>query len=264
MKESLKRILSQSLFASQLGRLLMRNSAVVVAFHRVDDTDGSDPLTVDVESFERHCRFFQLHFNVISLRELVTKLEHGDPVGRDLVITFDDGYLNNAENAAPILESLGLPATFFLVSGWIGSDIVPWWDHKHGVQHPWMSWRDVAELQRRGFEIGAHTRTHVDLGRTPRADAHHEILGARRELEDRLGAPVVSFAYPYGGRHHLSESNRDLVKASGFRCCCSDFGGTNRPGTDPFELRRVPISPWYATPHMFGFDVALGRSLLST
>jgi len=54
-----------------------------------------------------------------------------------------------------------------------------------------------------------------------------------------------------------------LVKAARFRCCCSNFGGVNGPDTDPFGLLRIPISPWYASPHQFGFDVALGRSVLA-
>jgi peptidoglycan/xylan/chitin deacetylase (PgdA/CDA1 family) len=261
MKGSLKRFLGRSLFASQLGRLLLRNAAVIVAFHRVKATDGTDSLTVNLETFERHCRFFKQHFNVVSLRDLVTKIERGEPTARDLAITFDDGYLDNLENAAPVLEALSLPATFFVVSGWIGTNVVPWWDQKHAVRHPWMTWSDVRALHAKGFEIGAHTRTHVDLGRTPRAEAREEIAGARHELEARLGASVDSFAYPYGGPSHLSESSLDLVQRAGFRCCCSDFGGTNPPGTDPFRLRRVPITPWYASPHLLAFDVALGRSL---
>jgi hypothetical protein len=54
------------------------------------------------------------------------------------------------------------------------------------------------------------------------------------------------------------------VRAAGYECCCSDFGGINPAGTDPFHLRRVPITRWYASPFHFGFDVALRRSLLTS
>jgi peptidoglycan/xylan/chitin deacetylase (PgdA/CDA1 family) len=124
-----------------------------------------------------------------------------------------------------------------------------------------MTWDHLRELHRRGFSIGAHTRTHVDLGTVSGDDAEQEIAGAREDLEQALGAPVQTFAYPFGGREHLTEANLARVKAAGFRCCCSGFGGTVTRGTDPFQLPRVPISTWHPYPYQFGFDVALGRSV---
>jgi hypothetical protein len=53
------------------------------------------------------------------------------------------------------------------------------------------------------------------------------------------------------------------VKAAGYRCCCSGYGGDNAAGTDPFEIRRVPVTPWYGPPPQFGFEVALRRAVLS-
>lgn len=259
-----RRLAGRGLVLTGLDSFLLRRSAVVVMFHRVQDTDGSDPLTVDAATFERHCRFFRRHFNVVGLRAIVRALEARQPVDHMLAITFDDGYRDNCEVAARVLERLSLPATFFVVTQWIGTDVVPWWDQERGAHYPWMTWDDVQTLHGKGFEIGAHTRTHADLGCVSGADARQEILGARRELEARLGAPVESFAYPYGKPHHLTETNRELVREAGFRCCCSGFGGVVAATADPFRLQRVPISSWYASPHQFAFDVALGRSVLSS
>lgn len=258
----MKGLVAQSLFASRLRDLLIRDAAVVVAFHRVHDGAGADGLTIGRRMFERYCRYFQRHFNVIPLRDLVERLRSGSPVNRELAITFDDGYRDNFEQALPVLQKFSLPATFFVVSQWMGTDVVPWWDEERSVRHPWMTWDQVRSLSDKGFEIGAHTRTHADLGRLSEAEAREEILGARIELERQLLAPVESFAYPYGGRRNLTQQNRALIKAAGFRCCCSAFGGINTNATDPFHLRRVPISPWYESPHEFGFDVAFGRTVL--
>jgi len=261
---ALKGLLGRSLFVSRLDALLMRQRAVIVAFHRIrDDSDPSDGLTVDTRTFTSYCEFFKRFFNVLPLRQLVDMLEHGATPSRALAITFDDGYRDNFLNAAPILDRMELPATFFVVSRWIGTDEVPFWDRRRGVHYPWMSWHEVADLHRRGFDIGAHTRTHVDLGAVPELIARAEIEGAREDLEQALGAPVESFAYPYGGPDHLTEANRALVKAAGFRCCCAAFGGTVTRTTDPFHLPRVPISSWNPQPYQFGFDVALGRSVIA-
>jgi len=123
------------------------------------------------------------------------------------------------------------------------------------------AWDEVKALQKRGFEIGAHTRTHVDLGSVAGRDAQREIAGAREDLESALGARVESFAYPFGTPNHLTEANRAYVKSAGFRCCCSAFGGTISRATDPFHIPRVPISTWHPYPYQFGFDVSLGRSV---
>jgi peptidoglycan/xylan/chitin deacetylase (PgdA/CDA1 family) len=261
VKRIVKDVLGQTLFASGLDAVLLRHAAVVVAFHRVQETvEPDDGLTVSVRMFERHCRFFRRHFRVVPLRDIVAKLERGQRLNRELAITFDDGYRDNFEQAAPVLEKLSLPATFFVVTQWMGTDVVPWWDGERGARHPWMTWDQVRALHRRGFDIGAHTRTHADLGRISGSEAQREISGARLELEREIGASVDLFAYPYGGPLHLSDANRELVKASGFRCCCSCLGGINDTGGDSFHLYRVPISDWYESPHQFGFEVALGRS----
>src|SRR5947199_8792924 len=124
MKGSIKSLLGRIVFESRLTAILLRNAAVIVAFHRVQEPAGSDGLTIGVAMFERYCRFFRRHFRVVSLRDLVHRLERGLALDRDLAITFDDGYRDNFENAVPVLEKLSLPATFFVVSQWIGTDVV--------------------------------------------------------------------------------------------------------------------------------------------
>lgn len=256
MKQVIKGVLGEVLYRWPLHSFVPTNAAVVVAFHRIGRVEAGDTLTVDPEMFERFCRFFKRHFDVVPLGELVQRLETGAALNRALAITFDDGYRDNFENGAPILEQLALPATFFVVSGWIGTEVVPWWDAERRVRHPWMTWDEVRALLRRGFDIGGHTRTHVDLGIVGEDVAREEIAGGRADLEDKLGSRVDLFAYPYGGLRNIAECNRALVKAAGFRCCCScDFGVTFAT-TNPFDLPRVPISSWYRTPHQFGFEMA--------
>jgi peptidoglycan/xylan/chitin deacetylase (PgdA/CDA1 family) len=262
MRESVKALVGRSIFAARLHTALLRNAAVVVAFHRVRDTAQPDALSIGVAAFERYCRFFQRYFRVVPLRELVDKLERGVTPDHELAITFDDGYRDNFENAAPLLERFSLPATFFVVSEWIGTDVVPWWDRQEGVQYPWMSWSDVRSLHQRGFDIGGHTRSHVDLGVVGEDTAGMEILGARLDLEIQLDATVDMFAYPYGRQNNVTERSRTLVRHAGFRCCCSCFGGTVGAGTDPFHLARIPISSHQRSPYQFGFELALGRSVL--
>lgn len=237
---------------------------LVLGWHNVEGTPCFPSVRgAGIRGFRAQVEWLARWAEVVPLRESLRALAAGERLPpRAVAITFDDGYRDNFEHAAPVLERLSLPATFFVVTQWIDTDIVPWWDAQRGVRHPWMTWAEVRALHERGFEIGAHTRTHVDLGKVSGGDARQEILGGRLELERRLGAPVTSFAYPYGRPDNFTEANRALVRAAGFRCCCSGFGGINTRGTDPFRVRRVPISEWYASPHQFGFDLAFGRTTL--
>ncbi len=255
-----KSFMGKSIFGLRLQCLLLARTAIVVAFHRVNNIDARDNgLTCSVKMFERYCRFFSSNFHVVPLGNIVDKLEKGTEPDRDLAITFDDGYGDNFEYAAPILKALGLPATFFVVTGFMGTELVPWWDKTEPAPHRWMNWHEVRWLHREGFEIGSHTRSHADLGKVSADRAHQEIFNSRLELEDQLSAKVELFAYPYGGKNDLTEANRQIVKTAGFRCCCCCYGGINFTETDPFHLRRIPISPWFQSPHQFGFELALRR-----
>ena len=262
LKRSIKSLLGGLMFGARLDRILLGRAAVVVAFHRIQEAPPSDTLSIDPDMFERLCRVFRQRFRVVPLGELLDRHERGCSLDRHLAITFDDGYRDNFVNARPVLEQLSLPATFFVVSEWVGSAVLPWWDRDAAVRHPLMSWDEIATLAAKGFEIGAHTRTHVDLGQVGGTEAWEEIAGSRRDLEHRVQSRVDLFACPYGGRDNLAPANRELVRAAGFRCCCSCYGGITLAGTDPFHLPRVPISPWYRSPYQFGFDLVSSRGHL--
>ena len=259
MKRSIRRVLGRIIFDSRLNQMLLSDTAAVVAFHRVNDLTEGGTLTCSVELFERYCQFFADHFRVVPLRHLVEKLEQKAKLNRELAITFDDGYRDNLEFAVPVLRRFGLPATFFVVTQFIGTDFAAWWDKGLTARHAWLSWDEVRALHREGFDVGAHTRSHADLGKVVGPQAWDEIRGSRRDVEEQLSATVDLFAYPYGGRDNLTAANLELVRAAGFRCCCSCAGGTNAMGADPFRLGRIPLSSWYRSPSEFACDVALRR-----
>jgi peptidoglycan/xylan/chitin deacetylase (PgdA/CDA1 family) len=254
-----KSIAGRSLTALGLHRRLLGDRGVVVAFHRVTDA-YQDSLTCSVKDFESFCAFFRQYFTVIPLAEMVERLERSQPLSGTLAVTFDDGYRDNYEFAAPVLRAFALPATFFVVSDFIESDTVALWDRECVPPPPWMSWEEVRGLHDHGFEIGGHTRTHANLGEVAGTQAEWEITSCRRELETRLGTTVRLFAYPYGRAEHMTDANRELVRQAGFRCCASCYGGTNPRGGDSFRLRRIPISSWFSTPSQLAFEMALRRS----
>jgi peptidoglycan/xylan/chitin deacetylase (PgdA/CDA1 family) len=156
--------------------------------------------------------------------------------GRYLHVTFDDGYRDNLEHGEPVLRELGVPATIFVATAAIdGRATFDWFER----QPPLLTWEELEELERGGVvAIGAHTRTHPHLPKVDAERAGDEVLGSRRDLEDRLGRPPAAFAYPaglYGPR------DVELVRAAGFRAAVTTRAGVNDHGTPPLELRRTMV-----------------------
>ena len=246
-------------FGAGLHRYLLREHAVVAVFHRVDNRYPDDPITLTTSRFVAACDFFARYFDVVPFGRLVSRLVEGKPLGGLLAITFDDGYRDNHAVAAPILKERGLPACFFITTDFMGSRTVPWWDREHQVTSEWMTWDQVRDLHRDGFEIGAHTRTHPDLAKLAGSSASEEIEGSKTILERELQAPVRLFAYPYGRQQQISEANRALVRSAGFACCASAYGGLVRMGDDPYALLRMPVTNWHRTPSQYGFEALRAR-----
>ncbi len=111
-------------------KILRRYGVYVLTYHHVVGDSDSDPLGhhVTAKRFEEQLHFIKRWFNVVSLREALQLLANG-PLRRDyVVITFDDGYMNNYKFAFPILRKLGIPATIFLITGLVGTNHLPWYD----------------------------------------------------------------------------------------------------------------------------------------
>jgi peptidoglycan/xylan/chitin deacetylase (PgdA/CDA1 family) len=239
-----------------------RSQMTIVAFHRVNDQLPGDSLTCSPAKFEAFCRFFRQHFRVVPLSEQVAGCRSGSDMGGTLSITFDDGYLDNIAVAAPILRKLQLPATFFVTTGFVGSQVTPPWDRGLPQRLDWMSWDDVRALRAQGFEIGSHTDSHLDMGAADPEAVRADLALSRQKLLEALGVPAIGlFAYPFGGPEHISKRSRDLVREAGFTCCVSCHGGVNPAIPDPFNLKRIAIDHWFTDPHAFGFELLMGPAV---
>jgi peptidoglycan/xylan/chitin deacetylase (PgdA/CDA1 family) len=236
----------------------LRSKMTIVAFHRVND-ELQDPLTCGSARFQEFCEFFRAHTRVIPLSEQVAGCSAGRDMGGTLSITFDDGYLDNFEVAAQILSKLRLPATFFVTTGFIGSQTVAPWDRLLPRQQEWMDWNQVRSLDAQGFEIGCHTDTHIDMGSADIETVRAELELSKSKLLKELGKPSQLFAYPFGGRGNITPATRALVRDAGFVCCVSCCGGANPAIASPFDLNRIPISPGVGTPEHLSFDLAFER-----
>ena len=93
---------------------------VILTYHRVvAERDEMLPDEPTSEEFDRQMQVLSASFNVVDLGEAVSMLENRELPGGSVAVTFDDGYRNNFEQAMPILQKYGLPATFFVATGFL-------------------------------------------------------------------------------------------------------------------------------------------------
>ena len=162
-----------------------------------------------------------LAVTITELNRRISEGELGDT--RTLAITFDDGFADNAEEAACVLADHSLAATLYVASGTVGSTC-SWLGS--GERRPMASWQQLRDLSAAGWEIGAHSVTHPELDIVPAHRASREIIESRITLQDGLGLGIDSFAYPHG--YHTNQT-RDAVIAAGFDNACAV---RNRPSSD--------------------------------
>lgn len=154
---------------------------------------------------------------------------------RPIVLTFDDGYANVLQHAAPVLSDLNFSATQFVISGRAGlSNDFPGQDPRV-PRLPLLDWRQIQELARRGWEIGAHSVTHPRLTDLSPDEARREIVDSKSEIEQRLGREVATFAYPYG----LAGSVARAIVRDHFRAACAVRPGLAAASDDRARLPRI-------------------------
>ena len=314
--------------ARALGALLSpagaRARLAVFCFHQVlEQTDDLRPGEPDRARFAADLETIQRLFVVLPLPEAVERLGAGRLPSRAACITFDDGYANNHELAAPLLERAGLPASFFIAgdavdrgvmwndliiegvrvkgSNWIVDDLagvspavvegndpaklVPeilnllkyqplrkrWkiaeaFYRTNADRDPprlMMERNHVADLAKRGFDIGGHTLNHPILKTLTDEDARTEIRGCSRWIEEVTGQSARTFAYPNGipdrdfGPAHVA-----MVKEVGFEAAVSTCWSVAGPASDRYCIPR--IGPWWRTGRSLqsGLLRAYGKSYL--
>lgn len=172
-------------------------------------------------------------FETITFRELDRPPVPGK---RRVVLTFDDGTEDAYTTLFPLLQELGQTAVVFLVTGLRANT----WDTAQGEPEArLLSLPQVREMSAHGVEFGGHTRHHVNFDLVSPAVAREEIAGCKRDLEDWLGVPAVSFAYPYGAVH---DHAKRAVAGAGFRWGVATKRGPLRAEEDRYEVRRLAIS----------------------
>lgn len=215
----------------------------VLFYHRVADQHPND-WTLSNAQFEKQMRWLQRHAEIVTLEELQDRMTRGRNDRLAVAITFDDGYAENCDRAVPYLLDQGIPFTYFVALDFVVQQRPFPHDQDLGIPLPVNTPEQLREMAAAGVEIGAHTRTHCDVGAIDDVESMlDEITTAKNELSALVKKPIRYFAFPYGQVANLSAAAAEWMKQDGILGVCSAYGAYNFPDADAFHIQRYHGDP---------------------
>lgn len=205
----------------------------VLMYHEIaDEAASSDPFAVAPDVFASHLAYLhEAGFNTLTAGELAAFLADGTGSlpERPVVLTFDDGYGDFYTEALPVMKQHGFTGTLFQTTGWVG---------KEDVAKRMLNWRELAEIDQAGIEIGAHTIRHPQLDQVSEKDLRDELYASKSALEDHLGVAVPGLAYPYG---YSSRRVREVAREFGYTYAYAVGNAMTTSADGKFTLPRLTV-----------------------
>jgi peptidoglycan/xylan/chitin deacetylase (PgdA/CDA1 family) len=252
----------------------LQDAGLILCYHNVVPGStaavGGAGIHMARERFTTQMQWLAAHYTVVTLSEFVSRVSDGKSMRLLAAITFDDGYAGVLEHAIPVLRSLGLPATLFVVTE-AGRRSGFWWDQPaivasadSATRDQWLNtlrgdeaaicpdagtsrlpathrpadWDAVRAAACDGIDIGAHSVTHRSLPTLSDAELEQEVVGSRAAIQRATGIRPECFAYPYG----LWDTRvRARIRLAGYGAGLTLDYGLNRPFADPCSLRRLNV-----------------------
>ena len=217
----------QAQSVEEISSIANGSKILVLNYHQIADKNNA--LSVTLKDFETQMKFLADSGCItITPDELYAGLRGEiDLPPKPVLITFDDGYLDNYTNAYPILKKYNLRATIFVIPAFTG------------VYPGYMTWEQLKEMEQSGtITVESHTLTHPKLEELPDDEIRVELLNSKNLLEENLGHPVEFLAYPTGTYNlHIAGIAQDL----GYKGAFTIKYGIVDKGSNFFALERVPI-----------------------
>lgn len=198
----------------------------ILLYHHVDVSETYNKYYVTPVEFAAQMQLLHdLGYQTITVTQLARAIREGaDLPKRPVVISFDDGQASVYFNAFPIMRAYGYVGTLYLVGNYLDTP-----------QH--LSVAQVRELAAAGWEVGSHSLTHADL--SVRSDLlYSEVRLSRLRLEEALGLPVQTFAYPYG---RMSDAALNSVRVHGYSAAVGLGAGWSQRMDNLYYLQRRPV-----------------------
>lgn len=204
----------------------------ILMYHYISEPPpDSDVYRVDLSvapnSFRQQMAYLKENgYTTIDFYDLSSAIvAHSELPEKPILLTFDDGYIDNYEEAFPILQEFGYKGTFFVVTEFIDAG-----------REGYMTWEMIEEMAQAGQRIESHSRTHPDLSTKSRDGLIWEILGSQETLTAHIGYKPRYFCYP-GGTYN--DETIQILKELDFWGAVTTENGSWHGFNDRFEWRRV-------------------------
>jgi peptidoglycan/xylan/chitin deacetylase (PgdA/CDA1 family) len=201
----------------------------VLTYHRVHSMPAVGQLDLIVDPVNFLAELQALHgagYHTIHQYQLFDALYKGAPLPpKPIIISVDDGYVDDVRTILPDLERLHMVATFFVITGRM-------------TQPGFLTADQIRQLDQAGMDVGDHTAHHLDLPMLTSSELQEEIAGSRQVLQSVVGHAVYFFAYPFGA---YNDNVLQAVKAAGFTMAFTTAGGTSESTTAPFTMPRLHV-----------------------
>lgn len=204
----------------------------VIFYHHIEPIgqakkEGHDKLTVDVNYFDKQMRYLVEHgYRSITAEELANAIVGHNNLGKVVVVTLDDGYMDTYTYAYPIAKKYGIILNLMIPTGLLNNP-------------GYMSWDNLKEMVNSGTVFAYdHTWSHYSLPRGDEKKIEMEVLTAKNQLEQNLGKTVKIFTYPYGSS---DQKTVNVLKKNGFIASFSTIPGFYQCDSFIFNLHRNRI-----------------------
>lgn len=199
----------------------------VLYYHSIDDSEANEVI-LSKENLRRQLTYIKdSGYTTLTMSELNDYIKNNKEIPeKSIVITFDDGYMDNYTNAFPILKELNMKATIFVISSGIDDGY-------------YMSKEQLKELSNYGIDIESHTKTHCHLNTLSYEEQLKELKESKETLEAIIGKEIISVAYPYGD---YDENSIKAAQDAGYSLAfTTDKGYAKREATS-LKLNRIYVS----------------------
>jgi peptidoglycan/xylan/chitin deacetylase (PgdA/CDA1 family) len=201
----------------------------VLTYHRVHTLPavGQLDLIVDPGTFAQELGALKDGgYHTITQAQLFNALYRGAALPpKPVIISVDDGYVDDVRTILPTLERFHMVATFFVITG-------------RTSEPGFLDDAQIRELDRAGMDVGDHTAHHVDLTAITASQLAQETAGSKRALEAILGHPVSFFAYPFGAENPTVVA---AIRSAGFALAYTTAGGATESTAAPLTMPRIHV-----------------------
>ncbi|WP_291561312.1 MULTISPECIES: polysaccharide deacetylase family protein [unclassified Clostridium] len=225
--------LKEDIKSNKFDELPLKDNSVgvpVLYYHSIQKS-GENELMMDPKLFRSHLQWLKDNgYTSLTMEEFYNYIKYNTQVPeKSVVITFDDGYIDNYTNAMPIINEFDFDTTIFMVSDFVGNP-------------NFLTESQLKELEKNKINVESHTANHLDLAKLPKEKQREELQQSKDSLNNLLDEKIEYVAYPYGS---YNDDTKNITREIGYKMGFSTDSGWASGDDDLFSIPRVYMSDFY-------------------